>query len=153
MITAHFSWKEANAHSGYAGHYPPRFTRVGLKVVPLRNNIRKHARNLERLRTEVNRLRARHGKGATGITVLSWVRSPAHNAEVGGARDSRHMYGDATDISLQEIDRLCPWTTGRDDFDAVAGRVFKTGGFGTYPAGNRHVDSRGVRARWSSWRR
>jgi uncharacterized protein YcbK (DUF882 family) len=106
---------------------------------------------MERLRTQVNRLRSDHGLRATGITVLSWARSWQHNIDVGGASNSQHLYFDACDISLAEIERLCPWRHGRIDFDRVAGLVFRSGGFGTYPGGSRHVDSRGYRARWSSF--
>jgi uncharacterized protein YcbK (DUF882 family) len=44
---------------------------------------------LERLRSEIGR----------PIPIVSGYRSPAYNAEVGGARDSRHTHGDAADIS------------------------------------------------------
>lgn len=152
-ITKHFNWSESMARSGYRGGMPPRVAMINGRPVRIRANVKKHARNLERLRTEVNKARKRHRLGPTGIRILSWVRSPAHNRAVGGARDSRHMYGDATDLSVQEIRRLCPWRGGAKDFVAIADKVFARGGLGTYPAGNRHVDSRGHRARWSAFRR
>jgi hypothetical protein len=40
---------------------------------------------------------------------------------------------------------------GHGTFDRAADRVFANGGFGTYPSGARHTDSRGSRARWSSF--
>jgi uncharacterized protein YcbK (DUF882 family) len=43
---------------------------------------------LERLRTRVNK----------PIRIVSGYRCPVHNAAVGGARDSQHMYGSAADI-------------------------------------------------------
>ena len=70
---------------------------------------------------------------------------------IGGATNSRHIYGDACDIALEEIKRLCPWEGGRADFDRACDKIFAGGGFGQYPMGSRHVDSRGNRARWTSF--
>ena len=106
---------------------------------------------MEALRSQVNLARGRHKLKPTGISVLSWARSYEHNLAVGGAGNSQHLYFDACDISLQEIQRLCPWNGGHNDFDKIANNIFHSGGFGTYPGGNRHVDSRGYRARWSTW--
>lgn len=33
-----------------------------------------------------------------GFKVTSWVRTPEHNLAIGGAPQSRHLYGDATDF-------------------------------------------------------
>ena len=110
-----------------------------------------HARKLERVRARVNAERKKHGLKPTGMNVLSWYRPEWYNKRIGGARFSRHIKADATDISLQEIMRLCPWRTGKLDFDRICNEVFKTDGFGQYPGGSRHVDSRGWRARWSTW--
>ena len=136
----HFGWSEALHNSWY--------TKVPLLM---RRAVIRHARNLERLRTRINAERKAHGLPPTGITILSWIRSPAKNRSVGGASKSRHMSGDATDIAREEVNRLCPWPNGRRDFDRIANQVFAKGGFGTYPGGNRHVDSRGFFARWTSW--
>lgn len=147
----HFTWAEVIAHSGYS-RVPlgPMRLPNGKWVTP-RANARKQARRLELVRSEVNYLRAHHLLRPTGITILSWARSWAHNKAVHGAFDSRHLYFDAGDISLQEIERLCPWEHGRRDFDAILDRVFAEGGEGLYVAGNRHVDSRGHKARWRSF--
>lgn len=134
----HFTWAEVDKH----GFGIPLTVRARAIV---------HARNLEKLRTEVNRRRALHELKPTGIHVLSWYRTRAYNNSIGGAKYSRHVSGDGTDITLAEIDRLFPWRGGRTQFDHVCNTVFSKGGFGTYPAGNRHVDSRGWRARWKSW--
>ena len=40
-------------------------------------------------------LRGQHGQP---IRIVSGYRSPAHNEAVGGARDSRHIHGDAADL-------------------------------------------------------
>ena len=120
-------------------------------VLHPRANVVRHALNLQRLRVALNAKRREHGLRPTGIHVLSWARSYRHNKEVGGASRSQHLFFGACDISIQEIDRIFPWRGGRRDFDAVANRVFAKGGLGQYPAGNRHVDSRGYRARWTTW--
>lgn len=146
----HFTWAEVNAHSGYAYlPYGPTAIGNGRIVMTPRINARRHAANLERLRSAVNAARRLKGFKPTGINVLSWARSFEHNRQVGGARDSQHLYFLATDIALPEIERLMPWAAGRADFDGLLERVFADGGIGLYPAGNRHVDSRGQRARWT----
>lgn len=139
--SAHFTWREVNPR-GFSG-----FT------FAVRARAILHARRLERLRTEINRLRDRRGLKPTGIHVLSWWRPRWYNDQIGGARASRHIKGDATDVSRQEVNRLCPWKGGAHDFDTLCNRVFKSGGFGQYPAGSRHVDSRGWRSRWTSFSR
>jgi len=146
----HFTWAEVNAHSGYAYlPYGPTAIGNGRLVMTPRINARKHAANLERLRSAVNEARRLKGYGATGIRILSWARSYEHNRQVGGAPDSQHLYFLATDIALEEIDRLMPWASGRETFDGLLESIFANGGVGLYPAGNRHVDSRGHRARWT----
>jgi uncharacterized protein YcbK (DUF882 family) len=137
----HFTWAEANPH-----HFPGFSLGVRIQVV-------KQARAMERLRTAVNKHRAARNKPATGIHVLSWWRPRWYNDQIGGARNSRHIVGDACDISEQEIDRLFPWLGGRGEFDAICNYIFSNGGFGQYPAGSRHVDTRGYRARWTSFHR
>ena len=136
----HFSWGEALARSGY--------TKVPLRLRP---NVVKQAKKMEQLRTALNAERAKRGLPPTGISVLSWLRSPAKNRAVGGASNSRHMKGDACDISREEIRRICPWNGGPKTFDDVANRIFAKGGIGLYPGQNRHVDSRGWFARWKTW--
>jgi hypothetical protein len=133
-----FTWGEAKAKSWYP-------------ILPsrLKAPVERHAKNLERLRDEITKARRKHGLAPTGIHILSWVRSPLKNRAIGGASQSRHMSGDATDISREEVARLCPWNPR--EFDAIANRVFANGGFGQYPGGSRHVDSRGYRSRWTSF--
>lgn len=147
----HFSWGEVIARSGYERVPLGPLLLPNRKLCFPRRAARRHARNLERLRVQINGERARHGLPATGIPVVSWARSWQHNQAVGGAIDSQHLYFCATDISREAIRKLCPWKGGVEDFDRLAGEVFADGGFGTYPGGARHVDSRGSRARWSTW--
>lgn len=147
----HFRVGEVIASSGYA-----KMPRGPMLVGPLlgitpRRNATKHAHAMEALRRMVNVARARHDLPATGVNLISWARSWKHNREIGGARLSQHLWFRACDISRQEIERLCPWHGGGAEFDAMLNTVFKSGGVGLYPAGGRHADSRGVRARWTSF--
>ena len=79
----------------------------------------------------------------TGLPVYinSGVRCAEHNEAVGGADDSRHLYGDATDIR-------CPGKTPRELYVLADFIVGSTGGVGIYDWGI-HVDTRGHRARWT----
>jgi uncharacterized protein YcbK (DUF882 family) len=112
-----------------------------------------------------------HGVPVTHVTVMSGFRTPQYNVrgvgEGGRARDSRHQYGDAADVfvdndgsgRMDDLNR-----DGRIDrrdarviLDAVerveASHPELTGGVGVYRATAAHgpfahVDARGNRARW-----
>src|SRR2546425_4430127 len=114
--SAHFTWAEVIAHSGY-NRVPlgPMRLPNGKWVTP-RANARTQAAMMEQVRAAVNHLRAEKLLRPTGISVLSWARSWERNKAVGGAKDSQHLYFRACDISLGEIMRLCPWENGRADF-------------------------------------
>ena len=73
------------------------------------------------------------------VYVNSGIRCPEHNAAVGGAVQSRHLYGDAADI---RCDGKTP-----EELYAIADEIFCDGGVGLYDWGI-HVDDRGHRARW-----
>jgi uncharacterized protein YcbK (DUF882 family) len=147
----HFTWAEVIRNSGYdrVPLGPMRLPNGG--IVTPRANARMQARKLEQVRAHINVMRADHGLNLTGLNILSWARSWEHNKAVGGAKDSQHLYFRACDISLQEIERLCPWRGGRADFERIIQQVYWKGGVGDYAAGNRHVDCRGYRARWTSY--
>lgn len=150
-LSPHFTWAEVIAKSGYARVPLGPMILPNFKVVTPRRNARKQAAALERLRASVNAVRAGKNLAPTGIRLNSFARSWSHNKQVGGATDSQHLYFRACDITVQEIDRLFPWHSGRADFDALLDVVFHDGGVGLYPAGNRHADTRGHRARWTSF--
>lgn len=74
----------------------------------------------------------------------SGYRCPAHNAEIGGAKDSEHPLGKASD---------CKSLNGKagPEMAAAAEHVpqFYSGGIGTYPT-FAHCDVRSWQARWKS---
>jgi GH25 family lysozyme M1 (1,4-beta-N-acetylmuramidase) len=127
FASPHFEVKETACHD-------PQHTAVPAN---LRANAQRQAFNLEKLR---------HALGDKSLPVLSWYRTPAWNTHVGGASQSRHMQADATDFTIQTVQSF-----GTGKFDQTCDRIYANGGFGTYPSGSRHVDSRGSRARWSSF--
>ena len=149
--SAHFTWDEVIAHSGYSRVPLGPFRLPNGQWVTPRANARMQARKLEQLRALVNYERAQRLLRPTGLHVISWARSWEHNQAVGGAKDSQHLYFRACDISLGEILRLCPWPSGRADFERLLQQVYFKGGIGDYAAGNRHCDCRGYRARWTSF--
>ena len=109
-------------------------------------------------------------EGASSLHVMSGYRTPHYNAAIGQARHSRHMYGDAADVFVDEK----PEDGHMDDLNGdgretradarrlyrIADRVASTslvdrliGGMGYYPATPTHgpfvhIDARGYRARW-----
>ena len=131
-----FCWRQ--------GYVSPNFTRKewaskdGTPVPDsLRTNAQRQAFKCERLR---------HRLGDKPIGALSYYRSPAHNAAVGGASQSRHMMADACDWDISTINRF-----GRNRFLAAVEKIWANNGIGIYPGGNIHTDARPYRARWSSW--
>jgi hypothetical protein len=112
-----------------------------------------------------------HGVPASHVVVMSGFRTPHHNqygvGEDGGARDSRHQFGDGADIIIDSnrdgrMDDLnFDGRLDRHDAEEILHAVNRVerlypdlvGGVGTYAAmGPRgpfaHIDVRGYRARW-----
>lgn len=125
FLSPHFTIVEAACHDGTP--VPKR----------LKKRARDHAFRMEKLR---------HGLGDKSIPVISWYRTDAYNRSVHGAKESRHVQADACDVDSAWVSK-----TGRKKVQAVAEVVFANGGVGTYPGGSMHFDSRGTRARWSSF--
>lgn len=126
------------------GYISPNFTRAEGKckcgtAIPdsLRGNAQRQGANLEKLR---------HKLGDISMPPLSWYRPQWYNQQIGGASQSRHIQADATDFDVSFIQRV-----GTAKFDHAADAVYSQGGFGQYPGGSRHVDSRGYRSRWTSF--
>lgn len=121
-LTANFSLAEFQSHDGAA--FPQ-------SVIP---NLRELATQLEVLRAEVG----------TSIHITSGYRSPAHNAAVGGAKNSQHMKGQAADIT---VSGLTPSQVKAKIEKLIKSGRMKQGGVGLYST-FVHYDTRGTAARW-----
>jgi uncharacterized protein YcbK (DUF882 family) len=111
------------------------------------------------------------GYRTDGVRVMSGFRTPQYNATggntAGRAALSRHMYGDAADIYIDNDGNSTMDDLNRDgrvnirDAQVILGSVDRVereypalvGGAGQYPAGSGHgpfihIDTRGFRARW-----
>ncbi len=73
------------------------------------------------------------------LVVNSGYRCPAHNRNVGGAKNSQHVKGTAADIRATKM--------SANNVYNHANRIFNRGGVGKY-RNFTHVDTRGFRARW-----
>ena len=111
-----------------------------------------------------------HGVNAEGMRIRSGFRTPAHNFAVrgeGSARDSRHQFGDAADVFIDQEgngkmsdlngDGKVNFADVKMILDAVerveARYPELVGGTGLYAYSGRsgpfaHIDVRGTRARW-----
>jgi uncharacterized protein YcbK (DUF882 family) len=92
------------------------------------------ARNLQVLRDELKR----------PIRISSGYRSPQHNKRVHGAKNSRHLIGDAADI---RIEGMTPVQVAATIERLISEGKMMQGGIKAY-ATFTHYDCRGVRARW-----
>ena len=111
-----------------------------------------------------------HGVNAEGMRIRSGFRTPVRNQAVrgeGSARDSRHQFGDAADVYIDQVgngkmsdlngDGRVSFADVKLILDAVerveARYPELVGGTGLYAYSGRsgpfaHIDVRGVRARW-----
>jgi hypothetical protein len=127
-------------------------------------------RLIDKLELVIQDLNA-HGVHVEHLAVMSGFRTPEYNVqgvgEGGRARDSRHQYGDAADVFVDNEgsgrmddlnhDRRVDYRDARVIRDAVdrveAAHPELVGGVGVYRGNSvhgpfAHVDARGVRARW-----
>lgn len=74
------------------------------------------------------------------VVINSGYRCYNHNTNVGGARNSRHLHGDAADITVSGVDAYEVYSYADD-------LVGSGGGVGSYN-NFTHVDVRGYKARW-----
>ena len=128
-ITPHFSVAEFASHD----HVPYPAEWVMSRLAPL-------CAMLETIRAEFDR----------PMVIVSGYRSPAHNAEVGGASASQHMQGRAADIVLVNVKPSVVHARVLELYEQ--GRLPALGGLGKYD-GWVHVDIRpqnpaGHLARW-----
>ncbi len=100
-------------------------------------------------------LLVREGHDPEALTVVNGYRHPAYNQRVGGASQSRHIVGEAIDLSVGDIDQN--GTTNQADkqivLDLLDQEVIGSfGGLGLYPnTQSVHMDVRGYRARWNTY--
>ena len=83
--------------------------------------------------------RLRYECGNRPMIINSGYRTKPHNKAVGGASNSQHLYGRASDIVVSGVK---PSTVYKK-----ANKIFKNGGVGKYPTFT-HVDTRGYRSRF-----
>ena len=86
----------------------------------------------------ISRLQALRDALGKPITVTSGYRCPAHNTAIGGAKQSRHMQGQAADLVVAGMTPA--------QVAAAADKV-GLGGIGIYKSGFCHVDI-GPKRRW-----
>lgn len=97
--------------------------------------------NIQKLANQLQVLRDYLGKQ---ISINSAYRSPSHNKSVGGAKNSQHLYGKASDITVKEM-------TPKQVYDAIEILISNgdmlQGGLGLYNT-FVHYDFRGNKSRW-----
>jgi uncharacterized protein YcbK (DUF882 family) len=121
-MTEHFNREEFRSKDGA---YFPKHAIENLKVL---------AEQLEVLRAHFN----------APITINSGYRSEAHNAKIGGEKDSKHLLGQAADVVVHGV-------SPDDVYEAIdfliENKMMKQGGLGRYDTFT-HYDIRGRKARW-----
>lgn len=80
------------------------------------------------------------------MSINSGYRTPAHNASVGGATFSRHMYGDAVDIPASTSS---VWSVLNNDFAPESPSYIETYAEGGY--NHWHGDWRDVQKGYTNW--
>jgi zinc D-Ala-D-Ala carboxypeptidase len=116
--TLHFNWSE------FTDRTTGTFNGGKLSAAAVKENVRRAMYKLEAVRVKL---------GNVAITVNSGFRNIAHNAEIGGASDSMHLYGTAADLNVPGVANITVY------------RRAETSGFSgleTYTADHQHVDSR-----------
>ena len=132
-ITPHFSWKSYACTDG----------------TPVPHHLRGNAIRLHWKLEWMRKL-----LGGQPMRVDGPYRTVAHNREVGGASDSRHVHADAADFFVEQVDhwvRKSKRLRHRNDVLDIADKVFRDGGLGNETFGTLHVDARGYRARFVTW--
>lgn len=91
----------------------------------------------------------------SGFYITNGHRHPSYNEKIGGASLSRHIKGQAVDITVTDINNDGKITLKDKDIviDILENTVIKNqGGIGLYPKTmHLHYDVRGKRARWNSY--
>jgi zinc D-Ala-D-Ala carboxypeptidase len=116
--TAHFNWSEF--YDQAAGN----FNGGKVSAAAVKENARRAMYKLEALRKKL---------GDKPVTVTSGFRSIAHNADIGGASDSMHLYGTAADLLVSGV-------SNKTIYQKAETCGFS--GLETYNTDHQHVDSR-----------
>lgn len=122
-LSKNFSWSEFESRDGAP---MPDF---------VKENIKKLVKNLEVIRAAA---------GAP-IRINSGYRSPAHNASIGGAKNSFHMKGMAADFTIKGL--TIPQSIALIENLISQGKIME-GGLGTYKT-FIHYDIQGKKRRWN----
>lgn len=96
--------------------------------------IQELAKNLQVLREKVKK----------PIVITSGYRSPAHNKAIGGAKESKHILGQAADF---KVPGMTPKQVYLIILQLIKEGKMKPGGLHAY-SGWVHYDIRGYNARW-----
>jgi uncharacterized protein YcbK (DUF882 family) len=83
---------------------------------------------------------ARANFGASPVIIVSGYRCPVHNRNVGGAKNSYHMKGNAVDFYIRGVDPISV-------YGYMDNLICNQGGVGKYTTFT-HIDNRGYAARW-----
>ncbi|MFJ9539759.1 D-Ala-D-Ala carboxypeptidase family metallohydrolase [Streptomyces sp. NPDC101225] len=116
--TLHFNWSE------FEDRVSGTFSGGKLSASQVKENVRRCMYKLEAVRKKL---------GDKPITVNSGFRSIAHNADIGGASDSMHLYGTAADLDV-------PGVSNKTVYQKAETSGFS--GLETYNTDHQHVDSR-----------
>ncbi|MER5450886.1 D-Ala-D-Ala carboxypeptidase family metallohydrolase [Streptomyces sp. NPDC002766] len=116
--TLHFNWSE------FVNQTDGTFNGGKLSASQVKENVRRCMYKLEALRKKL---------GDKPITVNSGFRSIAHNAEIGGASDSMHLYGTAADLDVSGVSNKTVYQKAE---------TCGFSGLETYNTDHQHVDSR-----------
>jgi uncharacterized protein YcbK (DUF882 family) len=123
-LSKNFNWSEFQSKDGAP---MPDF---------VKENIKKLVKNLEVIRAAAN--------GAP-MRINSGYRSPAHNASIGGAKNSFHMKGMAADFTIKGL--TIPQSIALIENLISQGKIME-GGLGTYKT-FIHYDIQGKKRRWN----
>ena len=127
---SHFTWGEATCSCTRQIENLVLNNRIAINAIAIEKNIIKTAIALDEIRDQFNN---------RPLKVNSWYRPALVNHSVGGARNSRHQYGDAVDIHSD-------YYTPQKIFTLIT-PIHPDGGLGLYPS-FVHIDWRGYKARW-----
>jgi zinc D-Ala-D-Ala carboxypeptidase len=116
--TLHFNWSE------FTDRISGTFNDGKVSAATAKENARRCMYKLEALRKKL---------GDKPITVNSGFRSIQHNADIGGASDSMHLYGTAADLDV-------PGVANKTVYQHAETCGFS--GLETYNTDHQHVDSR-----------